>query len=498
MARPPASAPKAPSNKRKCTPTTATIPKPPTTTLTPAHFARLSAIWALDRRIPTPASRAAWAAARGLDVEKVHKWWYRCRARAKKMGVEIPGGSYEMDVGDVETEEEAEAEEERKAREEKDRRRRVKVKEEEEEEEQVEGVQMSKMEEAREETQGKFDTTCVALAPQTLPVPTPLPPAEVTVEDTQQIQTGVDYAAFLGEGDTTQVALAPHTLAVHSSSAMAQALMEVDEAMETGEQDIPKLSGTTRTPGPSPTLPSSPIPTSSSPLTLSQCFLPPSSPFTSPPPRSAPSASASPPPPPDLPRLTRASKRMYLTALEYVPASDSKLAPLDDGKCTASTATSHPAPIQPLSERRTSLNDNIQPVSASKAKESKSSTKQVKKIAHRPATTAIIAPKTSKPSRKRPKSTRSPPVLPAPAPPVASRPSPPPSDSSPIPVTSRPPVDIDIEIDDPIPTPADLERALYAGITFERCLDISLSAVPFLFGLDACGFQFGYGGSGRR
>ncbi|KAF6743932.1 hypothetical protein DFP72DRAFT_791550, partial [Ephemerocybe angulata] len=56
----------------------------------------LTAIWELDRRIPSPASRAAWATARGLDAEKVHKWWYRCRVRAKKMGVEIPEGSYEM------------------------------------------------------------------------------------------------------------------------------------------------------------------------------------------------------------------------------------------------------------------------------------------------------------------------------------------------------------------------------------------------------------------
>ncbi|KAF6743900.1 hypothetical protein DFP72DRAFT_1079317 [Ephemerocybe angulata] len=55
--------------------------------------------------------------------------------------------------------------------------------------------------------------------------------------------------------------------------------------------------------------------------------------------------------------------------------------------------------------------------------------------------------------------------------------------------------DIDIGIDDPLPTPVDLERALYEGITFERCVDISLSAVPFLFGLGACGFHFG-GGSG--
>ncbi|KAF6742455.1 hypothetical protein DFP72DRAFT_182635 [Ephemerocybe angulata] len=65
-------------------------------TLTPFHFAHLTAIWELDRRIPSPASRAAWAAGRGLDAAKVHKWWYRCRGRAKKLGIEIPEGSYEI------------------------------------------------------------------------------------------------------------------------------------------------------------------------------------------------------------------------------------------------------------------------------------------------------------------------------------------------------------------------------------------------------------------
>ncbi|KAF6745182.1 hypothetical protein DFP72DRAFT_1091758 [Ephemerocybe angulata] len=91
----------------------------------------------------------------------------------------------------------------------------------------------------------------------------------------------------------------------------------------------------------------------------------------------------------------------------------------------------------------------------------------------------------SKPSRKRSKTTRPP----AAAPRTASRSLPAPPLS---PARSRAPADI--EIDDPMPTPADLQRALYEGITFERCVDISLSAVPYLFGLDACGFQFGFGG----
>ncbi|KAF6745831.1 hypothetical protein DFP72DRAFT_1153217 [Ephemerocybe angulata] len=449
MARPPASAPKDPSNKRKCTPTTSTIPKPPTTTLTPAHFARLSAIWALDRRIPTPASRAAWAAARSLYPEKVHKWWYRCRARAKKMEIEIPEGSYEMEVGDVEAEEE----EERMAREEREER----VKKELEED-----VEMKKGEEkAQEGTQGKDDTVNVAIPPQTSSVPTLLP--------------------------------------------LRQVLMEVDEAMETSGHGVEGiLAPSPITPSPPATLHSSPMPTSS-PLTLSQCFLPPSSPFTSPPPRSAPSPPGSPPPPPDLPRLTRASKRLYIHALEPVPAS--KPAPLDDdGKCTltskASAVSSHTTPVEPLTERRASqienalcrcefltdsaflpvfsslhqLASNLRPVALLDVKPT---SRKPKKPAHRPAKTTITGPKTSNPSRKRP-----PRVLPQ----TTSHSSLPLSRSSKAP--SSPPL-ANTEIDDPMPTPADLERALYEGITFTPCFDISLSAVPFLFGLDACAFQFG-------
>ncbi|KAF6745211.1 hypothetical protein DFP72DRAFT_926714 [Ephemerocybe angulata] len=99
---------------------------PTTRTAAPsaAHFARLTAIWALDRHIPSPASRAAWAAARGLDAAKVQ-------------GIEIPEGSCEMEVGDVEAEEE----EESKARDERAKRKRVTAKKEAEE---VKGVEMRK------------------------------------------------------------------------------------------------------------------------------------------------------------------------------------------------------------------------------------------------------------------------------------------------------------------------------------------------------------------
>ncbi|KAF5340015.1 hypothetical protein D9611_012334 [Ephemerocybe angulata] len=262
-----------------------------------------------------------------------------------------------------------------------------------------------------------------------------------------------------GKGDTGRVAMPPQASPAPTSTPMAHALMAVDGAVDDAE-DIREASAATQSP----------------PLTLSQYFLPPSSPYTTPSPRSAPFPPASSPAPPDLPRLTWAAKRLYIHALEPVPK--------------ASAVSSHSAPVQPLSERRTSLNDNIQHVSVPKTKvtvEPKPPARRAKKPAHRPVKTTIIPPKTSKPSRKRSKTTRPP----AAAPRTASRYSPPPP---PVQATTSRAL-VDVEIDDPLPTPANLERALYEGITFERCVDISLSAVPYLFGVDACGYQFGYGGS---
>ncbi|KAF6743899.1 hypothetical protein DFP72DRAFT_1052465 [Ephemerocybe angulata] len=102
-----------------------------------------------------------------------------------------------------------------------------------------------------------------------------------------------------------------------------------------------------------------------------------------------------------------------------------------------------------------------------------------KKRAPRQAKTTTIAPKTSKPSRRRRDAdTPTNDLRAAPAPSLSSR------------------APADFEINSPMPTPAALECTLYQGITFERCVDISLSAVPYLFG-DACAFQFcGVSGSG--
>ncbi|KAF6755577.1 hypothetical protein DFP72DRAFT_847309 [Ephemerocybe angulata] len=285
----------------------------------------------------------------------------------KEVG-EIPEGSYEMKVGDPEAEMDEEVE--RKAREEKDRRRRVRAKKE------VEEVERRKGEE-EEESNGEGDTARVSIPPQTSPGPT-----------------------SWGRGDGNRGRIRRH----RATSAVI--------------------------PTPPPTLPSSPIPTSSS-LTLSQCFLPPSSPYTSPPPRSAPSRPASPPPPPNLPRLTRASKRLYTRILECVPASDSvKPTPLDDGKCT-------------LVE--------LNPAEKKAKKRARVSTKPFR---------SRKSPKTTHPPSAASQSSHSSPALPRPS-----------SRSSAL--RSRALADFDTY--EPMPTAADLEGALHEGITFTPCLDISLA-----------------------
>ncbi|KAF6756060.1 hypothetical protein DFP72DRAFT_1066885 [Ephemerocybe angulata] len=300
---------------------------------------------------PPPLGLHAWAAARGLDAAKVHKWWYRCRARAKKLGVEIPEGSCEMDVRDPEAEE-GEERKAREEREEKDKRRTVKVKK-----EVVEEVEMRKGEEEEmEEAKGKGDTP--AIPRQASPVPTPPP--------------------------------------------LAQVLMEVDEEMKNaGEQDIPEASAVTQSP----------------PLTLSQCFLPPSSPYTSPP-------------------LHAQCRPLLYRRLRFqiYPISQA----LEAALCryeflTGSARLSFPR-----------LYSFLRPVALLEVKDT---SKKSKKIAPRPAKSTITALKTSKPSRKRPKSTN-PPAPPPVPPPAASRSSPSPPLS---PARSRTPADL--EIDDPIPTP---------------------------------------------
>lgn len=67
--------------------------------MAPAHLDELSAIWDDDKRLPTPQSRRAWALARNLKPEIVHRWWYRRKQIAAKTGTKLPKDTYELPVG---------------------------------------------------------------------------------------------------------------------------------------------------------------------------------------------------------------------------------------------------------------------------------------------------------------------------------------------------------------------------------------------------------------
>ncbi|KAG5634402.1 hypothetical protein H0H81_002105 [Sphagnurus paluster] len=78
-------------------------PPPPTkpllAALTPAHLHELSLAWSADKRTPSVASRRAWAHARGVLAEPVHRWWMRKRQAAKRDGAVLPEGTYDLRVG---------------------------------------------------------------------------------------------------------------------------------------------------------------------------------------------------------------------------------------------------------------------------------------------------------------------------------------------------------------------------------------------------------------
>lgn len=64
-----------------------------------AHLDELAKIWDGDRRIPTIASRRAWALARGLKPSTVHSWWSRRKQVARRARQRVPSGTYELPVG---------------------------------------------------------------------------------------------------------------------------------------------------------------------------------------------------------------------------------------------------------------------------------------------------------------------------------------------------------------------------------------------------------------
>ncbi|KAF8628838.1 hypothetical protein AX17_005898 [Amanita inopinata Kibby_2008] len=65
------------------------------------YLEELASIWEADKRTPSTSSRRAWALARNLSPERVNNWWYRKKKSAKKNGISIPQGTYDLPVGTV-------------------------------------------------------------------------------------------------------------------------------------------------------------------------------------------------------------------------------------------------------------------------------------------------------------------------------------------------------------------------------------------------------------
>ena len=62
------------------------------------YLKELTAIWEVDKRLPSAESRRAWALARGLQPSKVNNWWYRKKTTAKKHGIPLPEDTYQLPV----------------------------------------------------------------------------------------------------------------------------------------------------------------------------------------------------------------------------------------------------------------------------------------------------------------------------------------------------------------------------------------------------------------
>ncbi|KAH7909410.1 hypothetical protein BJ138DRAFT_986256, partial [Hygrophoropsis aurantiaca] len=64
--------------------------------LSASVLAELWVIWKTDKRVPSCASRAAWARSRGVNVKNVHNWFTRRKVTALKAGETISDASYEL------------------------------------------------------------------------------------------------------------------------------------------------------------------------------------------------------------------------------------------------------------------------------------------------------------------------------------------------------------------------------------------------------------------
>ncbi|KAG1723124.1 uncharacterized protein EDB91DRAFT_1040186, partial [Suillus paluster] len=64
--------------------------------LTPSDLEELWAIWLSDPRIPTRASRHAWAASRNISPIRIDYWFRSRKTKAKKLGQPIANETYEL------------------------------------------------------------------------------------------------------------------------------------------------------------------------------------------------------------------------------------------------------------------------------------------------------------------------------------------------------------------------------------------------------------------
>ncbi|KAG2353098.1 hypothetical protein BDR07DRAFT_1256450, partial [Suillus spraguei] len=55
-------------------------------------------IWNADPRVPTVASRHAWAVSRNVSPLRVDQWFCSRRSKAKKLGQPISSDAYELSL----------------------------------------------------------------------------------------------------------------------------------------------------------------------------------------------------------------------------------------------------------------------------------------------------------------------------------------------------------------------------------------------------------------
>ncbi|KIJ63942.1 hypothetical protein HYDPIDRAFT_68337, partial [Hydnomerulius pinastri MD-312] len=64
--------------------------------LTPAILYELWSIWKANPRVPSVASRRAWAVSRNARLKHVDSWFLRRKSCAKRMGESFIEGPYEL------------------------------------------------------------------------------------------------------------------------------------------------------------------------------------------------------------------------------------------------------------------------------------------------------------------------------------------------------------------------------------------------------------------